>query len=368
MSDEKLYKVVFLNSGKVYELYSRGVTSSGLWGFIEVSELVFETNGGLVVDPTEEKLKTEFANVKRTYIPMHSIIRIDEVDKEGKSRISKFEGGNVAQVAQAAFEAGADGVKVGIGPGSICTTRIVAGVGVPQISAVANVAEALEGTGIPLIADGGIRYSGDVVKALACGAQAVMLGSVLAGTAEGLDAAGDINECQHAENVRLYQRLDDVQRQDRYRNEETGHEQNQQGRHLEAHHVAKEADSQGKSAGKFADDIKWQHILVGAAAGLDLLETVGLHEAKQLVLGVGVVVDRLAVVIDAALRMIVQRIEQADDDVEAQYHHRGLADATPSHAPPRRGQVFVLARVPDGHRDQQQQQGEAQQNANRLNH
>ena len=89
----------------------------------------------------------------------------------------------------ALVEAGADGVKVGIGPGSICTTRIVAGVGVPQITAVSNVAEALKGTGVPLIADGGIRYSGDVAKALAAGAYAVMLGGLFAGTEE---APGEI--------------------------------------------------------------------------------------------------------------------------------------------------------------------------------
>ena len=95
-------------------------------------------------------------------------------------------GGNIAtgEAAKALVEAGADGVKVGIGPGSICTTRIVAGVGVPQISAVANVAAALEGTGVPLIADGGIRFSGDLSKAIAAGASAVMIGSMLAGTEE----------------------------------------------------------------------------------------------------------------------------------------------------------------------------------------
>ena len=95
-------------------------------------------------------------------------------------------GGNIAtgDAARALAEAGADGVKVGIGPGSICTTRIVAGVGVPQISAVANVAAALEGTGVPLIADGGIRFSGDLSKAIAAGASAVMIGSMLAGTEE----------------------------------------------------------------------------------------------------------------------------------------------------------------------------------------
>ncbi|MEJ2509537.1 MAG: IMP dehydrogenase [Gammaproteobacteria bacterium] len=95
-------------------------------------------------------------------------------------------GGNIATAAaaRALVEAGADAVKVGIGPGSICTTRIVAGIGVPQITAVANVAEALEGTGVPLIADGGIRYSGDFAKAVAAGAYSVMIGSMFAGTEE----------------------------------------------------------------------------------------------------------------------------------------------------------------------------------------
>jgi IMP dehydrogenase len=95
-------------------------------------------------------------------------------------------GGNIAtaEAAKALADAGADAVKVGIGPGSICTTRIVAGVGVPQISAVANVAAALEGTGVPLIADGGIRYSGDISKALVAGAHSIMLGSMFAGTGE----------------------------------------------------------------------------------------------------------------------------------------------------------------------------------------
>lgn len=95
-------------------------------------------------------------------------------------------GGNIATAAAARdlVKAGADAVKVGIGPGSICTTRIVAGVGVPQISAVANVAKELEGTGVPLIADGGIRYSGDVAKALAAGAYCAMIGGLFAGTEE----------------------------------------------------------------------------------------------------------------------------------------------------------------------------------------
>ncbi|MEO8299711.1 MAG: IMP dehydrogenase [Burkholderiales bacterium] len=95
-------------------------------------------------------------------------------------------GGNIATgaAALALAEAGADGVKVGIGPGSICTTRIVAGVGVPQITAIDNVATALAGSGVPLIADGGIRYSGDIAKAIAAGASTVMMGGMFAGTEE----------------------------------------------------------------------------------------------------------------------------------------------------------------------------------------
>lgn len=95
-------------------------------------------------------------------------------------------GGNIAtgEAALALLEAGADAVKVGIGPGSICTTRIVTGIGVPQISAIANVASALKDSGLPLIADGGIRFSGDLSKAVAAGANAVMMGSMFAGTEE----------------------------------------------------------------------------------------------------------------------------------------------------------------------------------------
>ncbi len=100
-------------------------------------------------------------------------------------------GGNIAtaSAALALVDAGADGVKIGIGPGSICTTRIVAGVGVPQISAISNVEEALRGTGVPFIADGGIRFSGDISKAIAAGAYSVMLGGMFAGTEE---APGEI--------------------------------------------------------------------------------------------------------------------------------------------------------------------------------
>lgn len=95
-------------------------------------------------------------------------------------------GGNIAtyDAAKALYKAGADGVKVGIGPGSICTTRIIAGVGVPQITAISNVYSALKGTGVAIIADGGIRHSGDIVKALAAGADSVMMGGMFAGTEE----------------------------------------------------------------------------------------------------------------------------------------------------------------------------------------
>jgi len=117
----------------------------------------------------------------------HSFSVIEKL-KEAKNRFPNIDivVGNIAtgEAAKALAEAGADAVKVGIGPGSICTTRVVAGVGVPQLSAVYEVAKALKGTGVPLIADGGLRYSGDVVKALAAGGYCVMIGSLVAGTEE----------------------------------------------------------------------------------------------------------------------------------------------------------------------------------------
>ena len=117
----------------------------------------------------------------------HSAFVIEKL-REAKKRFPGIDivVGNIAtgEAAKALVEAGADAVKVGIGPGSICTTRVVAGVGVPQLSAVYDVAKALKGTGIPLIADGGLRYSGDVVKALAAGGYSVMIGSLVAGTEE----------------------------------------------------------------------------------------------------------------------------------------------------------------------------------------
>ena len=117
----------------------------------------------------------------------HSVYVLDVIRKACEALPDiQIIAGNVAtgEAAKALVEAGADAVKVGIGPGSICTTRVVAGVGVPQLTAVYDVAKALEGTGVPLIADGGLRYSGDVVKALAAGGYCVMIGSLVAGTEE----------------------------------------------------------------------------------------------------------------------------------------------------------------------------------------
>lgn len=116
----------------------------------------------------------------------HSQAVLDRVSWVKKNYNVQIIGGNIATgaAASALVDAGADGVKVGIGPGSICTTRIIAGVGVPQITAITNVAKALEGTGVPVIADGGIRYSGDMAKAIAAGGYCIMVGSMLAGTEE----------------------------------------------------------------------------------------------------------------------------------------------------------------------------------------
>lgn len=96
MAEKRLYKVVFMNRGEVYEMYAKSVGHGTLFGFVEVEELVFGERTTVVVDPSEEKIKAEFENVRRTYLPLHSIIRIDEVDKHGTSKITKLEG-NVTQ-------------------------------------------------------------------------------------------------------------------------------------------------------------------------------------------------------------------------------------------------------------------------------
>ena len=102
-SKKKLYKITFSNQGKLYELYANEVSNSNLLGFIEIKSLVFGEKTSLVVDPSEEKIKTEFEGVKRTYVPMHSVLRIDEVDEQGVSKVSKAEGGNVTQMPNTVF-------------------------------------------------------------------------------------------------------------------------------------------------------------------------------------------------------------------------------------------------------------------------
>ncbi len=97
MSARRLYKISFVNQGKVYEIYARSVSQGELFGFIVVEKLVFGERSTVVLDPAEERIKSEFEGVRRTYIPMHSVLRIDEVEKEGVSKISKAESGNVAQ-------------------------------------------------------------------------------------------------------------------------------------------------------------------------------------------------------------------------------------------------------------------------------
>jgi len=109
MSDKTLFKVVFMNQGQIYEVYARGVSHGSLFGFVEVEELVFGERSTVVVDPSEERIKSEFKGVKRTYLPMHSIVRIDEVDKQGVSKISKAEGSNVAQFPLPVYTPGEGG-------------------------------------------------------------------------------------------------------------------------------------------------------------------------------------------------------------------------------------------------------------------
>ena len=95
MSAQPIYKIIFMNQGKVFEIYARHVSHGSLFGFIEVEKLVFGARSTVVVDPSEERIQSEFAGVTRTYLPMHSVIRIDEVDKQGVGKVSDIEGGNV---------------------------------------------------------------------------------------------------------------------------------------------------------------------------------------------------------------------------------------------------------------------------------
>lgn len=109
MAASHIFKVLFVNQGKVYEIYARKVGHGSLFGFIEVEELVFGERSSVVVDPTEEKIKAEFTGVKRTFLPMHSVLRVDEVRKQGVSKITTLEGGsNVAQFPVPMFPTGGD--------------------------------------------------------------------------------------------------------------------------------------------------------------------------------------------------------------------------------------------------------------------
>ncbi|HZX22387.1 MAG TPA: DUF1820 family protein [Woeseiaceae bacterium] len=97
MSAKRIYRISFVNQGKVYEVYAGGVSHGDLFGFLTVEDLLFGERSSVVVDPSEEKVKAEFEGVSRTYLPLHSVLRIDEVEKQGASKISKAEGGNVTQ-------------------------------------------------------------------------------------------------------------------------------------------------------------------------------------------------------------------------------------------------------------------------------
>lgn len=109
MSARHLYKISFVNQGKVYEIYARNVTQGTLFGFIEVERLVFGEHSTVVLDPSEERIKTEFAGVRRTFLPMHSILRIDEVEKQGVSKITTAETGNVTPFPMPIYTPGGSG-------------------------------------------------------------------------------------------------------------------------------------------------------------------------------------------------------------------------------------------------------------------
>lgn len=103
MAASHIFKVMFVNQGKVYEVYARKVTHGSLFGFLEVEEIVFGERSSVVLDPSEERIKSEFEGVKRTYLPLHSVLRVDEVRKHGVSKISNYEGSNVAQFPMPPF-------------------------------------------------------------------------------------------------------------------------------------------------------------------------------------------------------------------------------------------------------------------------
>ena len=108
MAAKHIYKVIFMNQGKVFEIYARQISHGSLFGFIEVENLVFGERSRVVVDPSEEKIQSEFSGVERTYIPLHAVIRIDQVEKQGVSKITAVEGGNVAQFPMPMYTSGGD--------------------------------------------------------------------------------------------------------------------------------------------------------------------------------------------------------------------------------------------------------------------
>ena len=110
-SAQRLYRVTFLNQGQVYEVYARKISHGGMLGFVEIEKLVFGEKTTLLVDPSEEKLKTEFANVERTYVPVHSIVRIDEVSKQGQARIHAASGDSAKVMPFPVFTSGGEHKK-----------------------------------------------------------------------------------------------------------------------------------------------------------------------------------------------------------------------------------------------------------------
>ncbi len=106
MPGKRIFKVLFVNQGKVYEVYARNVSQGELFGFLAVEELVFGERSTVVVDPAEERIRSEFAGVRRSYIPLHAVLRVDEVEKQGVSKVSAVEGGNVAQFPMPVYAPG----------------------------------------------------------------------------------------------------------------------------------------------------------------------------------------------------------------------------------------------------------------------
>jgi hypothetical protein len=115
MSSQPIYKVIFMNQGKVFEIYARSVGHGSLFGFVEVEELIFGARSTVVVDPSEERIQSEFSGVSRTYLPLHSIVRIDEVEKQGVSKVTSPEGSNVAQFPMPMYAPPGEGGKGGSG-------------------------------------------------------------------------------------------------------------------------------------------------------------------------------------------------------------------------------------------------------------